>query len=91
MQHEFNHLHSNLQFKFNCIDFAHIPTIFLSSNDNLLKTYDSILHKNFKKPLMENKPKQDPQKVIFYFSKVSITEAEKPLSVKGLSFLLLPK
>ena len=40
---------------------------------------------------MENKPKQDPQKVIFYFSKVSITEAEKPLSVKGLSFLLLPK
>ena len=40
---------------------------------------------------MENKPKQDPEKVIFNFSKVSLTEAEKSLLVKGLSFSLPPK
>ena len=37
---------------------------------------------------MENKPKQDPEKVIYNFSKVSLTEAEKSLLVKGLSFTL---
>ena len=40
---------------------------------------------------MENTPKQDPEKVIFNFSKVSLTEAEKPLLVKDLSFSLPPK
>ena len=47
--------------------------------------------KKFNKLLMENKPKQDPEKVIFNFSKVSLTEAEKSLLVKALSFSLLPK
>ena len=40
---------------------------------------------------MENKPKQDLEKVIFNFSKVSLTKTEKSLSVKGLSFSLPPK
>ena len=31
LQNQFNHL----QFNLNCIDFAHIPAIFLSNNDNL--------------------------------------------------------
>ena len=47
--------------------------------------------KKFNKLLMEHKPKQDPEKVIFNFSKVSLTEAEKSLLVKALSFSLLPK
>ena len=40
--------------------------------------------------LMENKPKQDPENVMFKFSKVSLTEVEKSLLVKGLSFLFPP-
>ena len=91
LQNEFNRLRSDLQFRLNCIDFAHISAIFLSSNDNLLKTHDSIQQKKFNKLLIENKPKQDPEKVIFNFSKVSLTEAEKSLLVKGLSFSLPPK
>ena len=47
--------------------------------------------KKFNKLLIENKPKQDPEKVIFNFSKMSLTEAEKSLLVKGLSFSLPPK
>ena len=64
-------------FLINCVDFAIISPIFRSSNDNLLKTHDSIKEKKFNKLLMENKPKQDPEKSIFNFSKVSLTEAEK--------------
>ena len=40
---------------------------------------------------MENKPKQDPEKVIFNFSKLSLTETEKSLLLKSLSFSLPPK
>ena len=40
---------------------------------------------------MENKPKQDPEKVIFNFSKVSLTERENSLLVKGFRFLLQSK
>ena len=40
---------------------------------------------------MEIKPKQDPEKVIFNFSKLSLNEAEKSFLVKYLSFSLPPK
>ena len=88
LQNEFNHLHSDLQCRLNCINFAHISAIFLSSNVSLLKTHDSIQQKKFNKLLMENKPKEDPKKIIFNFSKVSFAEVEKSLLVKGLSFYL---
>ena len=91
MQNEFNRLRNELQIKLNCIDFAHISSIFLSSNDNLLRTHDSIQQKKFNKLLIENKPKQDPEKVIFKFFKLSLSDAEKSLLVKGLSFALPPK
>ena len=91
LQNEFNRVCNKLQFKLNCIDFAHISALFLSSNDNLLKIHDSIQQKKFNKLLIENGPKQDPEKVIFNFSKLSVTDAEKTLLVKGLSFVLPPK
>ena len=91
LQNEFNRLCNKLQFKLNCIDFAHISALFLSSNDNLLKIHDSIQQKKFNKLLIENGPKQDPEKVIFNFSKLSVTDAEKTLLGKGLSFVLPPK
>ena len=78
-------------FRLNCIDFAHISAIFCGSNDNLLKTHDSIQQKKFNKLLIKNKSKQDSEKVIFNFPKVSLTEAEKSLLVEVLSFSLPPK
>ena len=35
--------------------------------------------KKFNKLIMENKPKQDPEKAIFNFSKVSLSGVENPL------------
>ena len=40
---------------------------------------------------MENGAKQDPDKVIFNFSKLPLTDAEKSLFVKGLSLAVTPK
>ena len=67
------------------------PQFFFVVNDNLLQTLGSIQQKKFNKFLIENKPKQDPEKVIFNFSEVYLAEAEKSLLVKGLSFPLPPK
>ena len=67
------------------------PQFFFVVNDNLLQTLGSIQQKKFNKLLTENKPKQDPEKVIFNFSEVYLAEAEKSLLVKGLSFPLPPK
>ena len=89
LQNEFNRLRDDLQLSFNCIDFADISVIFLSSNDDLLKSHDFIQQKKFNKLLTECKPKQVTE--IFNFSNVSLTEAEKSLLVKGLSFSLPPK
>ena len=68
-----------------------IVLIILSSNDNILKSHDSIQQKKFNKLLRECKPKQDPEKIVFNFSNVTLTEAEKSLLVKGLSFSLPPE
>ena len=91
LKNEFNHLRNDLQFSLSCIDLAHIFAIFLSNDDNLLKSHDSIQQRKINKLLTKCKPKQDAGKVIFNFSDVSPTEAEKSLLVKGLSFSLPPK
>ena len=91
MKNEFNGLRNDLQFSLNCIDFAYISAIFVRSNDNSLKPHDSIQQKKFNRLLTERKPKQDAEKVIFNFSNVYLTGAEKSLLVEGLSFSLSPK
>ena len=51
--------------------------------------YDSIQQKNvlFKKSL----PKHNPDGVIFNYSKISLSDAEKSPTVKGFRFSLPPK
>ena len=65
LQNEFNRLHSDLQFSLNCTCFPYISAIFLSSNDNILKSYDSIQQKKFNKLLRKCKPKEDPGKRVY--------------------------
>ena len=90
-KNEFNHLRNDLEFSLSCIDLVHKFTIFFSSDDNLLKSHDSIQQRKINKLLTKCKRNQDAGKVIFNFSDVSLTEAEKSLLVKGLSFSLPPK
>ena len=90
-QNEFNRLRNDLQFSFNCIDFAHISAIFLVAMVIFQKLMIPYSRKKFNELLTECNPKQDAKKIFFNFSNVSLTEAEKSLLVKNLSFSLTPK
>ena len=75
----------------NFIDFAHICSLFLISNDRSLAKHDKIQQKKFSELLKEYPPKSDPEKVVFNFSKATPNESEKVLLSKGLNFSLPPK
>ena len=57
----------------------------------ILKSHDSIQQKKFSLLFKNRQPKHNPDRVIFNFSKVSLSDAEKSLLVKGLRFSLPPK
>ena len=91
LKNEFYLLHNKLKSVLNCIDFAHVCSLFLSNNDVILKSHDSIQQKKFNVLLRKQQPKHDPDRVIFNYSKISLSNAEKSLLVKGLRFSLPPK
>ena len=57
----------------------------------ILKSHDSIQQKKFNALLRKQQPKHDPDRGIFSYSKISLSDAEKSLLVKGLRFSLPPK
>ena len=57
----------------------------------ILKSHDSIQQKEFNVVLRKQLPKHDSDRVIFNYSKISLSDAEKSLLVKGLRFSLPPK
>ena len=75
----------------NFMDFAHICFLFLISNDQSLEKHDKIQQNKFSELLKEYSPRNDPEKVIFKFSKAILNESEKALLFKGFNFSLSPK
>ena len=88
---EFSSLKVSLPNKLNLIDFAHVTTLFFGINDKVLKSKSSVPQKKFYKFLQESKNGNDPEKVIFNFSKYALPNIEKKLPAKGLNFCLPPK
>ena len=91
LKKEFYLLHSELKGVLNGIDFAHVCSSFLCSNDVILKSHDFIQQKNFKFFFENCQLKQDPDEVIFNYSKISLSDTEKSLLVRGLWFSLPSK
>ena len=56
-----------------------------------MKSKSSVQQKRFYKLLQESKTESNPEKVIFNFSKYVLSDIEKKLLKKGLSFCLPPK
>ena len=81
----------SLQNELNLIDFAHVITLFFEINDKILKSKSSVQQKTFYKLLQESRIKNDPEKVIFNFSKYVFSNIDKKLLAKGLNFCLPPK
>ena len=60
-------------------------------NQKVKKSKSSVPQKKFYKLLQESKTENDPEKVIFNFSKYVLSNIEKKLFAKGLNFCLPPK
>ena len=74
----------------NFIDYIHVTTLFLTSNDRSLeecrKTQDRKIINLCNKKVDNN----DPEKVIFNFSSVDLSDSDKLLLSKGLNFAVIP-
>ena len=57
----------------------------------ILKPHYSIQKNKFNVPFKNRQPKHNPDRFIFNNSKISLSNAEKSLLVKGLRFSLPPK
>ena len=87
LQKELSSLKVSFQNELNLIDFAHVSTLFFGVNDKILKSKSSVQQKKFYKLLQESKIENDPEKVIFNFSKYVLSDIEKKLLAKGLNFV----
>ena len=89
-------LKNDLKCVLNIIDFVHITTVFLTSNNkNILKVRKAHGKKISKlcsdNCYYESVTSHDPEKVLFNFSNHSLTEHEKSLLSRGLNFAIPPK
>lgn len=78
-------LYCALQLEMNIIDFACVTPLFLSNNNNILKSLSIIQKKT------EQSTKHDPSKIIFNFLDYDLPDYEKSLLIKALKFSLPPK
>ena len=68
-----------------------IYNFFLSGNDSFIKTHKDTQENKSDKFLKERQTRQDPEKVIFNYSNISLSDTENSLLVKGLKFSIPPK
>ena len=64
-------LKCELQVILNFTEFAHICSLFFITNDQSLEKHDEIQQKKFSELLKEYPPRNDPENVIFNFSKAT--------------------
>ena len=70
LRKEFYLLRSELKSVLNCIDFVYVCSLFLSSNDVILKSHDSIQQKKFNTLFKNRQLKHNPDEVFFNYSKI---------------------
>ena len=69
LRNKFNHVKCELQIILNFIDFADICSLFLLSNNQSLEKHDKIHQNNFSELLKQYPHRNNPEQVIFNFSK----------------------
>ena len=88
---ELTSIKEELQTTMNAIDFSHVISCFLQSNDKILNKHCDIQDKKLCN-LIANTPSYqvDPAKVIHNFSNYSLNETEMSILVKGLNYSVNP-
>ena len=89
-------LKNNLKCVLNIIDFVHITTVFLTSNNKNILKVRKVQGEKINKLCSDNSyygsvTSHDPEKVLFNFSNHSLIEHEKYLLSRGLNFAIPPK
>ena len=80
-----------MQQEIDFIDFAHVSSLFLRTNNRILTSKSATQQKMLSKLVKSNISAKDPSKVIFSFSKYELLDCEKRLLPKSLNFSLPPK
>ena len=95
---EYDHIKQKLQHQLLPIDFMHVWSLFLISNDKANRKNDKIYDRKIQKlsPNIHEKSiidnvSHDPNKVIYNFSNYHLTDSDKSLLIKGLNFAIPPK
>ena len=88
LKKEFNSSHSSLQHEISFIDFAHVSSLFLRSNNRILASKSAIQQKKLSNLVKSSISMHDPSKVIFNFSKYELPDCEKRLLAKDLNISL---
>ena len=89
-------LKDSIKYVMNFIDFIHITTVFLASNNrNISKIRkvhcNKLSNLSSNNSYFESMTSHDPEKVLFNFSSHQLTEHEKSLLSRGLNFAIPPK
>ena len=95
---EYDRIKQELQNQLPPIDFMHVSSLFLVSNDKAIRKNDKIHGRKLQKliPNIHEKSiidnvSHDPNKVIYNFSNYHLTDSDKSLLIKGLNFAIPPK
>ena len=80
-----------MQHTFDFIDFAHVSSLFLKSNNRILASKSATQQIKVSKLAKSNISAQDRSQIILNFSKYELSDCEKRLFVKSLNFSLPPK
>ena len=86
-----NSSHSSLQHEISFIDFAHVSSLFLRSNNRILASKSATQQKKLSKLVESITSMHDPSNAVFNFSKYKLPDSEKSLITKSLNFSLPPK
>ena len=89
-------LRNNLKYVLNIIDFVHITTVLLTSNNKNILKVQKVQGKKISKLCSDNSyyesiTSHDPEKVLFNFANYSLTAHEKSLLSRGLNFAIPPR
>ena len=74
----------------NPIDFAHISSIFLMCNDKNIQKWKEVQDHKIIKLSKNSLSRNNPNKVIYNFSSVNLSDSDKSFLSKGLNFALPP-
>ena len=95
---ECDRIKQELQYQPSPIDFIHVSSLFLVSNDKAIRKNDKIhcrkllkLIPNIYEKIIIDNVSHDPNKVICNFPSYHLTDSDKSLLIKGLNFAILPK